>query len=1043
MTKIDAFPPRPAVANFWENPQTFGVNRLPPRSYFVPVAARDEIDAYDRTRSSRVVPLNGPWKFALSPTVAECPTDFFARGFDDAGWDTLTVPGHWQLAGHGAPHYTNIVYPFPVDPPRVPTENPTGCYRRTFRLPAHHRAGDRVILRFEGVDSCFTVWINGREIGMSKGSRLPAEFDVTDAIRVDGENVIAVQVIQWSDATYMEDQDMWWLSGIFRDVYLLLRPATHVFDVGVTTTFDGDDDATLVVNATLRNDGDKLAEGTLRATLVGVHSDTAPFAVAHRDDDLCEWAVRVPSVKLWTAETPHLYDLHLELLDNNGRVTELVPLRVGLRHLAIVAGQIRVNGRKIFFRGVNRHESHPQRGRAVTLDDMRADLRLMKRHNVNAVRTSHYPNDPRWLALCDEHGLWAIDECDLETHGFGFEETTVENPVHNPAFLDACVDRMRRMVTRDRNHACVVLWSLGNESGFGEAHRRMKAAAREIDPSRPIHYETDYTLTCTDVFSTMYAPIEKMRTIAAGAEDIEQYGHLLTPKQYAHLPYMQCEYAHAMGNGPGGLREYQDAFEASPRNHGGFIWEWCDHGIERIADDGTRWYAYGGDFGDTPHDGNFVCDGLVFPDRTPSPGLIELAHVFAPLSAKLTGDRVEIVNKYSHLRLDHVDARATLMIDGEPTADAAIALPDVGPGEHGTIELPADVRPLPRDAHVQLRLRATDRRDGTVVLDVAFDAPRPTPTPRPIRSATTPRLRQSSNEIVVETGGLRATFDRARARLASIEALDGTPLMPAGPLVNLWRAPIDNDRNVKAVWLAAGLDALQLRADAIDVREHTERGTVEITTRATLAAPSRIGKSFAVEMTYTIDGDGGVWLRTRVEPRGVWPEHLPRVGLIASLAPQLERVEWFGRGPGENYVDSREAAPIGRYRVDTIDALATHYLKPQENGHRGECEYVAFRNASGAGLLVVGRPTIGFGAGWYTPLDLTRAAHPHELVRRPHLTLNLDHVQDGLGSNSCGPPLDPAYRVVPKVYEFGVGFRLLAAGDDALAVARSARGAAE
>ena len=1022
---------------FWEDPTRFGVNRLAPRSDFVPVASADEIDIYARERSSRVVPLSGVWRFALSPTVESTPEQFELPAFDDAEWAELSVPGHWQLAGFGRPHYTNIVYPFPVDPPRVPTDNPTGCYRRHFALPESHRAGDRVILRFEGVDSCFVVWINGIEIGMSKGSRLPSEFDVTDAVR-DGDNVIAVQVIQWSDATYMEDQDMWWLSGIFRDVYLLLRPAMHVADVGVTTALAGAD-ATIVATATLRNAGDALASGVFRATLVGGESVEGGFTVGAGDEESCELTIRAPGAKRWTAETPHLYELRLELLDADGRATELVPLRVGVREVRIVDGQVRVNGTKILFRGVNRHESHPVRGRAVTLEDMRVDLRLMKAHNVNAVRTSHYPNDPRWYALCDEFGLWVMDECDLETHGFGFEESAVGNPVHNPLFFDACVDRMRRMVARDRNHACVVMWSLGNESGFGEAHRRMKAAALVIDDTRPIHYETDYTLTCTDVFSTMYASLEKMRAIAAGVDDVDQYGHVLTPAEYAHLPYLQCEYAHAMGNGPGGLREYQDVFEASPRNHGGFVWEWCDHGIEKIADDGTRWYAYGGDFGDYPNDGNFVCDGLVFPDRTPSPSLRELARVFEPIRLRSTdapAGEFELSNGYAFLRTAHLAATARVLVDGDVTTECSLTLPDVAPGECAIIRLPASIlSAVSAPAHVQLRVVAVDRRDQTVVLDRAFEL-----APWPSRASTSTRragvrIERSRGQLHVRADTIIATFDLTHGLLTTLDTAARISIVRAGPSVSLWRAPIDNDKLIAKEWFAAGMNALQHRADRVDVSEGDD--ALELVARSTLAPPSRAGLSFGVETRYRFDGSGTLTLHTRIVPRGPWPEHLPRVGWTLSLAPDLERVEWFGRGPGENYVDSHEAAPVGRYRVETIDALTTPYLKPQENGHRGECRYVALRKTSGVGLLITAMPTIGFSAHWNTPLDFTRADHPYELVRRPQITLNLDHAHGGIGSNSCGPALDPAYRLATRPFEFAASLRLLKPGDDALHVARN------
>ena len=527
--------------------------------------------------------LDGDWAFRFSAT-AEAPLDFVAEAFDDAGWDRLPVPSHWQLHGYGAPAYTNVVYPFPVEPPNVPDENPTGDYLRRFAVPGEW-AGMDAVLRFEGVDSCLRAWLNGVELGESMGSRLPTEFDVGELLRPGEDNVLAVRVHQWSAGSYLEDQDMWWLSGIFRGVTLLARPADALDDVFVHAGYDH-----VSGTGTLRVDTDVPA----RVTVPELGIDVAAGET-----------VEVP-VEPWSAELPRLYDAEV------ASAGERVRLRIGFRTVVIEDALLKVNGRRILFRGVNRHEFDPDHGRVVSEEVMRRDVLLMKAHNLNAVRTSHYPPHPRFLELCDELGLYVIDECDLETHGFFLLEWR-GNPSDDPRWEDAFVDRMRRTVERDKNHPSIVMWSLGNESGSGSNLSAMAAWTRERDPSRPLHYEHDWSCRDVDVYSRMYAPHEEVDAIGRG-------------EQHPDLPFILCEYAHAMGNGPGGLSEYQELFERHPRCQGGFVWEWIDHGLRQ----GER-FAYGGDFGEPLHDGNFVADGLLFPDRTPSPGLLEFKKVIEPV----------------------------------------------------------------------------------------------------------------------------------------------------------------------------------------------------------------------------------------------------------------------------------------------------------------------------------------------------------------------------------------------------------------------------
>ncbi len=610
----------------------------PPRAWFTSDAPR--------------LSLNGQWRFR-GQGRAGLPVDFAREDFDDSSWGTVAVPSHWQLHGYGAPAYTNIRYPFPVDPPYVPDENPTGDYRLTFDLPLSWHGQDAV-LRFDGIDSCGRVWFNGTEIGVTGASRLPVEFDISALLRAGRPNVVAVRVHQWSSGSYLEDQDMWWLSGIFRDVSVLGRPPDGIEDYFVHADFDHESGA-----GALRVDTDRPAR--LSVPELAIDMPTGEEVV-------------VGGVHPWSAELPRLYDAELY---SEG---ERIPVRVGFRRVAIVDGLLTVNGRRLVFRGVNRHEFHPDTGRALEEAVMVQDIVLMKQHNINAVRTSHYPPHPRFLDLCDEYGLWVIDECDLETHGFLAPDggPVSLNPVGDPRWEDNLVDRMTRMVERDKNHPSVIIWSLGNESGTGANLGAMARYARRRDPSRPIHYERDPSCRYVDIFSRMYTPHNEVERI--GLRQEEALSDPALDARRRQMPFVLCEYGHAMGNGPGGLSEYQALFEKYPRCQGGFVWEWVDHGLRAKAPDGGEFYAYGGDFGEPVHDGNFVADGLVFPDRTPSPGLIELKKVIEPVRIEIDGETgIGVTNLYDVRDLSHLVFRWRL----EGRGDHSCSGPVSGTGNSG------------------------------------------------------------------------------------------------------------------------------------------------------------------------------------------------------------------------------------------------------------------------------------------------------------------------------------------------------------------------
>jgi beta-galactosidase len=896
--------------------------------------------------------LDGEWRFRLYPTAAGAGSP----DVDDSDWDVLPVPAHWQLHGHGSPAYTNVSYPFPVDPPHVPDENPTGEYRRDFTLPTDWPAGDAV-LRFDGVDSCFRVWLNGTELGHAKGSRLPAEFAAGSVLR-PGRNVVAVRVHQWSSGSYLEDQDMWWLSGIFRAVTLVARPADGLPDFFVHADYDH-----VTGVGTLSVDTD-------RPTLLSVPDlglVDVPAAGPHR----------IESVRPWSAEVPTCYAGTLVTAG------ERVEIRIGFRTVAVVDGVLTVNGRPVLLRGVNRHEWHPEHGRAVPRETMLADVLLMKRHNINAVRTSHYPPHPHFLDLCDEYGLWVVDECDLETHGFQFVEWR-GNPSDDPAWADALTERMRRMVERDKNHPSVIMWSLGNESHTGRNLAAMADWTHERDPSRPVHYEGDWNCTYTDVYSRMYHRHADVDAIGRHAEpptdDPAADGHRRS------LPFLLCEYAHAMGNGPGGLTEYQDLFERYPRCAGGFVWEWIDHGIPRTAPDGTSYFAYGGDFGEPLHDGNFIADGLVFPDRTPSPGLVEYGKVIEPIRIEPTADNVRITNRYDFADTAHLAFEWSVQREGVPVAEGPLDVPVLAAGS--SVEIP--LASVEGDVLTVRAVLASDTAWGFAGHEVAWG--------QAVLAAPVPAFPTARTDIRLGPG----VFDE-RGQLTAIGDIEID-----GPRLDVWRAPTDNDAGhdtypVASVWRAIGLHRLRHRVVSVVASDE-----LTVTTRV---GPAALDLAFDAVYHWVADGDR-LGLTVDVRPIGAWPGVLPRMGVRMAVPAELDRITWFGTGPGESYPDSRRATRIGRYTL-TVDQWQTPYVFPQENGHRSDVRWALLTADSGRGLRIAGFPVFGLTARRWTSADLDAAAHTNELRPSDRIWLNLDHTQQGLGSASCGPGVLPEHELHP------------------------------
>ena len=1022
----------PATPKDWENPALPSRNRLAPRAYFTPYPDETTARTFDRTASPWFKLLNGNWKFHWAPTPAEAPAAFDQT----ADWADLPVPSCWQMHGYGRPHYTNVQFPFPVDPPYVPTENPTGTYVRDFFIGDDWN-GRQIRLRFEGVDSAFHVWINGKPVGFSKGSRLPSEFDITARVR-PGQNQIAVRVVQWSDGSYMEDQDMWWLSGIFRDVCLIAMPATQIADIHVHAPADGKLD--LQVKLAGPTDGYRLEARLLDAT--GNLIAKTNRAVQSEIENLKS---RIQDPRLWSAENPYLYTLLVTLKDAAGNVIEVVPQRIGFRTVEIQGDRFLVNGVAIKLKGVNRHETHPDLGRVILLEAMVKDLLLMKQHNINAIRTSHYPNDPRFYDLCDYYGFYVIDECDLETHGFFRPDNWFpSNPTMDARWETACVDRMERMVQRDKNHPSIILWSLGNEAGFGPNHIAMATRARQIDSSRPIHYEGDYDLKTADVFSQMYTHLDGVITIGRGNE--EEIKTKLNQKGsgYGSKPFVLCEYAHAMGNGPGGLLEYWDAIYSSDRLMGGFIWEWADHGLRARWDaDGktasvaplnaqhsthNTFIAYGGDFGDVPNDGNFVCDGLIFPDRIPSPGLIEYKKIIEPVKVEKVGDQFRITNRYDFINLDHIQLSWSVTVAGTVIQSGTAKIPSIPGRKSKLVSIPFALPSADAYLNLSFTLAAATiwANRGHEIAWAQFALSATASSCRSaIPGATGPALQLTdSGNIATITGpDFVVNFDKIRAVLTGWQH-EGVGLLKTGPRLNLWRATTDNDRagwgvqQYAKAWRETKLDLLQHRTVGVTA-EQLDATTVRIIAQTRIAPPV-LTIGFDCDYTYTITGDGQIAIDVHGIPSEGMPATLPRLGIQLALPAAFDQVQWFGRGPGEAYRDTKQAQRFGLWRA-TVNELFTHYVYPQENGNRTDVDWVRFADRNGRGICFAGLPN--FSAHWFTTMDLENAKHTTDLVKRDFITVSLDHEHNGIGTGSCGPGPWEQYRLKPAEFRFSARLR--------------------
>ncbi|WP_062354025.1 glycoside hydrolase family 2 TIM barrel-domain containing protein [Bacillus kwashiorkori] len=997
----------------------FSRNRLKSRAYYIPYHSEEAAQTFQQKNSNRIQLLNGMWKFNYSTSPLEVREEFFKKELDDSEWSDMPVPHHFQLNGFDRPHYTNVCYPFSVDPPNIPSENPTGTYRRNFYI--NKVDNHEYFLRFEGVDNSFHLWVNGQLIGYSEGSRLPAEFNITEIVE-NGKNTIVVQVYKWSKSTYLEDQDMWWLSGIFRDVYLLERPETFLRDFFVRgNLINHYQDGLLQMDVEVENlkrDGQNYS---LQYKLFDENWKLIAFGNKAINSKLLKEEVLVENPKKWSAESPNLYHLIISLQNEAGKVIEAIGQKVGFRTVELKDGLIQINGKPVKFKGVNRHDTHPDLGRAVTLLDMKKDIILMKQGNINAVRTAHYPNDPRFYELCDEYGMYVIDEADIETHGFEYVgNRNASQLTEDSAWQHAYLDRMERMVERDKNHPSVIMWSLGNESGYGVNHDEMYRWTKLRDNTRLIHNEGETKerrkgnslspiLQSSDVYSTMYSSMTELDDFA---------------KEQHSKPHILCEYAHAMGNGPGGLLEYWQFFYQHDRFQGGFVWEWADHGIRQVKD-GKEFFAYGGDFGDQPNDYNFVIDGLVMPDRTPSPGYYELKKVLEPVHVEaidLRCGKINITNRYDFIPLDHLQLIWSIEAAGKVIQSGALSTNDIRAGETKERFIPYEIPEklqLNTDYWLNIQFVLIKKTNwasvGYEVSWAQFQLPFKEVKQNAIQYKRLVNVVSQNHQLIITGNNFEVKFHTVTGEMDKW-IVDGMPFIQSSLQLQLWRALIDNDHRSAQVWKEYGLHWLQERIEKVDWQVSDDYTSMEIDVHKRIAPPI-LGWGIKIHFHYVVYGTGQIEVTVTGNPEGQIPRTVPRLGIQLQLPTSLKHVKWYGRGPGESYADSKQANRFSVYEKQ-VKELQTNYVYPQENGNRTDVKWVALTNNQGIGFLVSSNTDFNFSAHYHSVADFDKAQHTYELIKRDEIYLHLDYQQHGLGTASCGPDVLPQYELLLDPFQF-------------------------
>jgi beta-galactosidase len=1022
----------------WENPRMIGQNKEPAHCTLMPYAELDKAILGDRYRSAYFLSLNGRWRFNWAAKPSERPMEFFKPGFDASQWKEVSVPGNWQLQGYGIPIYRNSAYPFKKDPPRIPHENnPVGSYVTEFTVSDAWK--DRqVFIHFDGVESAFYLWINGEKVGYSQGSRTPAEFDITGYLR-PGKNGLAAEVYRFSDGSYLECQDYWRLSGIFRNVYLYSVPPVHVRDFEVRPELDEDfRDASLKVEARVSNcGGSACRDHTVELSLFDGGANPVGEAVLSRGkseyiapgaESIVEMEAEVKTPLKWSAEFPHLYTVVLVLKDESGEVIEIESAKCGFRKVEIKGGQLLLNGKPILIKGVNRHEHDPVTGHYVTRDSMIQDIILMKRHNINTVRTSHYPDDPQWYELCDRYGLYLIDEANIESHGMGYRpDRTLAN---RPEWEKAHLDRIVSMVERDKNHPSVIVWSMGNEAGDGTNFEAASEWIHRRDPSRPVHYERAELRPHTDIYCPMYDRIEQIVAYA---------------KEKQNRPLILCEYAHAMGNSVGNLQDYWDAIEKYDLLQGGSIWDWVDQGIEKATPAGKKYWGYGGDFGDSPSDRNFCVNGLVLPDRGITPKLIEVKKVYQNVGFKpleLASGKVEVVNKFFFTPLDRFDFLWSLAEDGTELQSGNLGTLDIGPGQRRAVTVPFNQpRPKPGAEYwltfsVRLKEKTSWAPRGHEIAAEQLLLPLAEPAVSVgLRGLPPLRKTEGSRKITIEGEDFTIRFDRLSGSIESY-VYRGTELFAAGPEPNFWRAPTDNDFG----------NGMEKRCD-VWKQASTERNLESFSVEVLGPSAIKLDALFALpavqsthQTSYTVLGSGDVIIENSISVGQKELPELPRFGMRMKLPDQFERIEWFGRGPHENYCDRYTSAFVGFYR-STVREMYVPYISPQENGTRTGVRWAALFDPNGTGLGFFGMDSLSVSALRYTIEDLTQRSrgtmHTIDLEEHDFVEINLDLKQMGVGGDdSWGARPHSQYTLPAQNYSYSFRLSPLAPGEDPMKLSK-------
>ena len=1000
------------VPRYYEDLSVLHENTMPARAYYVPASKRMDNLVEHREESDRMQLLNGTWKFQYYNSIYDIQESFFEKDYDTENFDEIQVPSVWQMAGYDTHQYTNIRYPFPFDPPYVPQDIPCGAYAHTFDYHKDENA-PKAFLNFEGVDSCFYVWVNGSYVGYSQVSHMTSEFDITDLLQ-DGKNTIAVLVMKWCDGSYLEDQDKFRMSGIFRDVYILKRPEQAISDYHIKTKIE-DMLAKIELDVKFYSPANvKISIEDKNGAVVAVGSITEEGTAV----------LEIASPELWNTENPYLYKLILETEN------EVIVDHIALRKIEIKDQVIYLNGQKIKFRGVNRHDSDPVTGFTISVEQITTDLTLMKQHNFNAIRSSHYPNAPFFYEMCDKYGFMVIDEADIEAHGpfmlYRKEDTDYnrfkrwnEKIADDPAWESAIVDRVKLMVERDKNRFCIVMWSMGNESAYGCNFEKALAWTKKFDPDRITQYESaryrnydeTYDYSNLDVYSRMYPALSEIR------EYLDKDGS---------KPFLLVEYCHSMGNGPGDFEDYFQMIQDNDKMCGGFVWEWCDHAIDHgTAENGKTIYAYGGDHGEDIHDGNFCMDGLVYPDRTAHTGLLEYKNVYRP--ARVVSYDKESGELVLHNYMDFDDLNDYVNISYELTQDGLVigkgklSEVSVAPHSEGKTNLKVNV---PESGKCYLKLIYHLKKEMPLLEEdhiLGFDEIEVSQKDAKCqlaekwmeKTATNSELQVNENDTQIHIKGreFSYTIDRRTALFTEMK-FAGREYLNHPMELNIWRAPTDNDMYIKSEWKKAHYDKAYTRAYTTEVAQG--KHGVKITSHASVVAET-VQKILDVTITWKIAAAGKIDADIAVTKDGEFPD-LPRFGVRMFLDKKLSDARYFGMGPQESYRDKHQAASHSLYRANVGD-LHEDYIRPQENGSHYDCEYVELNN-SRYGIVASAEKAFSFNASYYTQEELEKKTHNYELTESDSVVFCVDYALNGIGSNSCGPVVLDQYRFNDVLFRF-------------------------